>query len=671
MSFIDNVTGNMLSGVICSPSFGIPDILRLVGGCYNRVWFGARNKFGAENILGLMEESNVTVTNSASFKSKNPGIVISSASILCDKLLSSFHEDNIEDITFSDVLVVDGVTSGSLDTVTIIALWKRSYSSSRGVKLPRMVLVLDSMEIPENIPLDIPYTHKSDSIPKITYTERDIISTIKSRNSTDDVSHDYIVYCKDQETCMAFAKALSRVGSKIYQLGNNSQRSKFSEVNAANTDKRKIIITSEDIVYHRSSIIFDQLIYKVKGETNLISKTLADMRTIYAHECIRFCTNSEFDLEVAVHSTPMYKICPIIDKLAMIYEAKIDPLDLLSGFIEDDIINEGARKLKKNRMISNSNSVLKAGSLFLKLPLSHQPSAIIHRAMERNHPVFPFIVLSTFIEMGETEFYTVRPKMDKSLLELNLMFWTKYANEVGTLKPAKSILSMWCKTTLLDVDAVSMLCKTIITCLNQIEIMHQKNYMIGKFSTENLFSIAKPIIHEIYDDDIYMLSGDNSHYVDSSDRKFLPPDNLDKLHHRIIGLTKTHDKITSFIPDDSIFSDYTPRSLATPTLLGKFLDTSDLPFEVISMIGTVFENNVTQNMNKGSDAEEAVDMSIRAVDRILNSQFRDTESREIKNIMNNARESIILELTRRDEYESEDEDDDEMPPLQEYLSESN
>ena len=664
MSFIDRfhkkVAGNMVCGVICSASLKVAKVLDLLSSRHNRVWCAMPNDFSAQNIFSLLEDrNNVELATTKSKHSESPGITICSSGLLRDKLLQDFRDDSLDHIEFADVIVIDGLSSGMLDSVTVLALWNRVYQSDRGFRVPRLVLLLDSMEVPENIPLDMPYIHDEDLEPKVVYAgEADMVVTIKSRARKDNLTNDYVVYCEDEETSMKVTRQLARVPkSKVYQLNKNSPRSKFIDSNAPNVQQRKIIVTSEPIVHHEQCIVFDQLKCKIKGESRFVSKTLAHQRATHSIECVRMCTNDMFDVKVTVHNTPQYRTASLLGLLAQLFETKVDPVELFAGFIDEELITKGITELKKQRMINNSNTILKAGNLFLRLPLSHRPTALIHHAIERSLPLFPFIVLAVFVEMGETEFFTERPEVSEQtpLLTTHLIFWTKYAEEIKTLKPPKKILTEWCKTNLLDTDAVAMLCKTIITCFNTLEMMYEKNFIIGKFSTPNLINTATPMIHEIYKDDIYVLSADDRYYVDSSDRRFLIPDRVTSPPMRVIALTKTHNKITSYLPDENMYSKHSVLNIKSS--LERFIDDTGLSSTTVEMIDTVFHNNITERMAEGDEPDRAVDAAIQAVKRMMYGQFDDTEAERITNLVMDARDDLIRH------FRGQDEDDDELPAL--------
>jgi hypothetical protein len=668
MSFVDrfhdNVAGNTVSGVICSPSLSITKVLRLLSSRYNRVWCGLSSRFTVENIFSLMDtDSNVDVADDTSYKIKPSGVVISTGSVLRNKILKSFEGDQIKHIDFTDVIVIDGVTRGTIDAITVMALWNKTYTSSRGNRIPRLVVLLDSMEVPENIPLDMPYTHGDDPIYNVSYKTQDTVNVIRSRNAKDNISISYVVYCEDEEMCSIIAKKLSRLpNSKIFQVGKKSTRSKIVELDTANIGKRKIIITSEEMLYHRNCIVFDELRCKVRGEIRYTSKTVANTRAMYAKDCIRIGTVEEFDAKATVHNTPEYKTCHLYGLFTEIINANVDPMELFEEFIDPDIISDTIANLKRKKMISSSKTILKAGNLFLRLPLSHNSSGIIHHSIERSYPLFPFVVLAVFVEMGETEFFVERPEVDKdtSMLTSHLLFWEKYADEVMTLKPAKKVLVQWCKANLLHPDPIMMLCKTIIACFNIIEVMYQKNFIIGKFSTSNLINAAKPIIEEVFKDEIYLLSADGTHYVDSSDRRFLLPDDRIEPATRIIALTKTHNKITSFYPDNVIFSEN--KVISSTSMLKQFISEDDLPFEVIDLISTIFEKNVTERIDEGDSPEDAVDTAIKAVNRLTKSQFSEIESNHIDDIINNVKTDVVAYI-KDNQREDEESDEDEIPGL--------
>ena len=589
MSFIDNfhknVDGNAVCGVICSQTLTVIEVVELLKARYNRVWCGMSDKVRAQNVFSLMEsQNNASFTDNPSYESATEGVVVSSTGVLKDKILSSFASDTVKHIEFTDVLVLDGVTPGALDTVAIMALWSRSYNMAQGNRIPRLVLLLDSMEVPENIPLDVPYVYKDTPDPKVVYAgEQDIIELVKLRNGTDNTTRDYVVYCEDEQRCADITKRISGrrlPNAKVYRIGKNSPSSKFVEINAANADKRKIIVTMESLLIHPDCIVFDNLRFKLRGETRFISKTLAHTRALHSAECVRLCDEAVFDSEVTVHNTTEYKVFPPVELLAQVLEVGIDPVELFSGFIEQEIIEQGIADMKKHSMISNTNQVLKAGNLFLATPLSHRPSAVLHRAIEESYPLFPFVVLAVFIEMGETQFFVEAPEFinHRSMLTSHLVFWSKFADEVQTLKPGKRVLNEWCGRNSLDVDAVSSLCSTVVVTFNAVETMYKQNFIIGKFSVENLMKAAKPLIQEVYRDDIHFLSADNRHYADTSDRRFLLPETLTNPPFRVIVLTKTHNRITSLIADDDmLFSEHKVMRPRTPPADAYESDDDEMP----------------------------------------------------------------------------------------------
>jgi hypothetical protein len=307
------------------------------------------------------------------------------------KMLQYFSRGHVSDIDFCDVLMVDEVHSGSVDTTIIISLWMKAAASQ--VRVPRLVIAsatpvpmiiepipqVYTVELP-SFPIDFRYLAQDIDIDDpmgLLYVEAAKIAADIHRNTAIDTGH-----------ILIFAPGSSEVESIAAELGNlvKSTEDKIIDIIPAfgalkpedialiykqtGSNERKVVIATNiaemSITIVDVGHVIDTMVEK-RPETSLsggfrltthyISKDSAKQRAgrtgrTRPGTCHRMCTLGKFS-QLEEHRPPEIERVPIYETVMELLDVGLSPETVIKG-IDIQRVVQATLLLNRLGMITNT-----------------------------------------------------------------------------------------------------------------------------------------------------------------------------------------------------------------------------------------------------------------------------------------------------------------------------
>lgn len=373
------------------------------------------------------------------------------------KMLSFFKDGKASPLTFCDVLMVDEVHSGSIDTTVIISLWMQA--AKQGVQVPRLVIA-SATPVPMNIlptpfvytvnlqayPIEIKYSNKDFPLEDVTNAVLIEAAQTAARIHKDtDVSTGHIL------VFAAGSHDVELIGEKLTEiLGENVTGKKHLIIpvfgalkqeeialiyKPAGPNERKIVIATNiaemSITISDIGHVVDTLLEKraetsqsggLRLATHRISKDSAKQRAGRTGRtrpgiCYRLCTEATFQT-FEDHRPPEIQRVPIYDTIMELLEAGLNPQEVIPE-LDAYRISEAIKLLELLGMVNkgtgigtaNKGSVTEIGHFAHHFHVSVRNSTFLWHWKEAGLPLFPGIVLACLIDSyGPSYFWMPRRK---------------------------------------------------------------------------------------------------------------------------------------------------------------------------------------------------------------------------------------------------------------------
>lgn len=405
------------------------------------------------------------------------------------KMLSYFSGGKVSPIDFCDVLMVDEVHSGSIDTTIIISLWM--YAAASQVRVPRLVIV-SATPVPMVIeptpivytvdlaafPIEYRYLTKKmeiDDAKSAVYTEAAKIATNIHKTTPINTGH-----------ILIFAPGSSEVESIVAslkeQLKEPTQDGKLADIIPAfgalkpddiamiykqtTVNERKIVIATNiaemSITISDVGHVVDTMVEKraetsqsggFRLTTHYISKDSAKQRAGRTGRtrpgvCYRLCTEEQF-ARLEEHRPPEIERVPIYEIVMELLDVGLHPESIIKG-VDTNRISQAIQLLTRLGMVINTQTglaITDLGHFAPKFHLSVRNAAFLWHWIQGGYPIFPGIVAACLIDSyGPSYFWIPRKKPDMSVEEYNLMvreYKNKYFGKYISYNDLETCLNMW------------------------------------------------------------------------------------------------------------------------------------------------------------------------------------------------------------------------------------
>lgn len=409
------------------------------------------------------------------------------------KMLSYFSKGVASPINFCDVLMVDEVHSGSIDTTIIISLWMQAAFS--GVLVPRLVIasatpvpliiyptpVLYTVEVAA-FPIEYQYLDKNIDIDDpngpLYNTAADLAAEI--HRSTDVNTGHILIFApgsKEVESVASFLRELLRE-----PIVSNAGPPKTADIISAfgalkpedlaliykvpGDNERKIVIATNiaemSITINDVGHVIDTMVEKraetsqsggFRLSTRYISKDSAKQRAGRTGRtrpgiCYRLCTQDLYD-SLDEHRPPEIERVPIYESVMELLDVGLSPETIIKG-IDTYRVTQSIQLLSRIGMVTTDNgdiNVTDMGHFAPKFHVSVRNAAFLWNWINSGYPIFPGIVTACLIDSyGPSYFWIPRKTPEMSMEEYNVMikdYKAKYFSKFVGYNDLETCLNMW------------------------------------------------------------------------------------------------------------------------------------------------------------------------------------------------------------------------------------
>jgi HrpA-like RNA helicase len=597
------------------------------------------------------------------------------------KLLSYFSDGQARDIDFCDVLMVDEVHSGALDTTIILSLWVNAATS--GAAVPRLVI---ASATPVPLVIDPPpkvYTVDVARFPiEYKYLDRDIDYTDMGsladaastrafdicRTTPASAGHILIFAAgaKDVEAIEASVKRRFVDNKDIIVVPAFSalRREDIALIYKPTTgNQRKVIIATNiaemSITVENVGFVIDTMIEKrsemsnsggSRLATHYISKDSAKQRAgrtgrTIAGTCYRLCTLQKYE-SLDQHRPPEVERVPIYEPVMELMSVGLDPNKVLYG-VDVSRMYKTRQLLSRLGMITTGDKVTELGHFATKFPLSVRNATFLWKwvqevnpATNQPYPIFPAVVVAALIDCaGPSYVWVPRKTIDASATNYNTtiaQYKDQYFSKFKGDNDLETAINIWrdlygkVGSIRSDNPAVgkwarenSMNNKKIREALmimeQSVAILQRmgKTVTIGTFNPANVMRVARPLLLSVYSDNILIVRGQGV-YVNSSNFEEYRLDNRDAIN-----------KLAELNPPGIVALSSTEIKLARGHIMrivGFSLDTS------VDANGELIEKPVTRAPLNDSSLEELGQFNLDQLDQQLDPGYNEQQVVSGKNL---------------------------------------
>lgn len=559
----NNATVSVVAPTGSGKSIGIPAAL---GAINARCFVVVPTRTAAASLIEyqrvLMEKSATPVNVGSDNQMEQNQIIYATAGHTKRKLLTYFSEGKVTPIDFCDVLMIDEIHSGNIDTTVIVSLWM--VAAKAGVTVPRLVLA-SATPIPITIiPTPVVYTIDTTKF-EITYKYLDknpvnlnveTAALVSNIHKTQPPGH-ILVFASgssEVEEITDLIKNELRPGAQRMEEPNVVMAGRpgaiiipaFGSLKKSDIDliykpvklnERKIIvatniaemsITIEDIGYVVDTMKEKRAETSQSGGFRLtqtdISKDSAKQRAGRTGRtrpgvCYRMCTLEKYE-SLEEHRPSEIQRMPIYGTVLELLSVGLSPESVLLE-VDPNKISNAVQLLTRLGMYKST--VTDMGKFAPYYPLSVRNSAFLWKWIQAGHPIFPGIVVSAIIDSyGPSYYFIPRPRPNQSTTEYNkilqeykqknfskiigyndletgLNMWSNLTDTIGGIKTNYRVLSNYSRNNSMNNKKLKELLSIVRRMIETTTLLgYEVN--IGKFTTPGVVTAARPLLLSIYSD---------------------------------------------------------------------------------------------------------------------------------------------------------------------------
>jgi len=482
------------------------------------------------------------------------------------KMLSYFSNGAVLPIDFCDVLMVDEVHSGSIDTTLIISLWV--VAAAAQVRVPRLVIAsatpVPMIIQPEpivytvdvaSLPVEFIYLNKDIDIDDhngLLYTETAKLAAGIHITTPIDTGHILIFAAgtAEVENIAAHLKDLLKapINGKIATIIPAFSALKQEDIaliyKQTAPNERKIVIATNiaemSITIENIGHVIDTMIEKraetsysggFRLATHYISKDSAKQRAGRTGRtrpgvCYRMCTLEHYN-KLEDHRPPEIERIPIYETVMELLDVGLPPEYVLKG-INTQRVTDAMQLLSRLGLITNNNgsvTVTDSGHFAPKFPLSVRNATFLWGWIQAGHPVFPGIIVAALIDCYGPSYFWVPPRLKtQTMKEYDLLlsdYKVQYFFNFMGYNDLDSALFMWNDLTS-TIGGIRGSERDIAKWSRKNSINNKKirellmiveqcinasnrlgyNVQIGKFTVKGVMDAARPILVSVYSDSV-------------------------------------------------------------------------------------------------------------------------------------------------------------------------
>ena len=242
-----------------------------------------------------------------------------------------------------------------------------------------------------------------------------------------------------------------------------------------------------------------------------------------------------------------------------------------------------------------------------KFPLGIRNSVLLWYWYKEDLPMFPGIVISSFIDSAPNYFtWPHKQKFQKNYeynlllhehyqrhffpiqgysdIETYLNLWNILMDDVGGLNASSITIKRWCIDNSINYSKISEVIAIINKCLDLCKNMNIK-CEIGPFTTSGVLDVIQPLIHQTYSDKILNLVSHNNfrvQYIDPKSHKYYKLSSWDGINQ------------LSAYPPDQIYS-LLSSSISSPYMHFNVVNCAFNVHEIKSNDNKIISNDITSS----------------------------------------------------------------------------
>jgi HrpA-like RNA helicase len=511
------------------------------------------------------------------------------------KLLAHIIDGHATPITFTDVLMVDEIHSGSIDNSIIIALWQLAARSR--VQVPRLVLATATPGLtltvepapalytvtPVTYPVEIRYMAKEIDPDDATLYEETAKLAADVHRSNAFVAEQYALPASATNNPNRPGTAGNRVNGDmlIFAPGSGEVESIIRLLTEARLDKviivgafgameqeqfnkiyappqsgwRKIVVTTNvaesAITIPDIAFVIDTMVEK-RAETSMTGGTRLSLHRIAKDSakqragrtgrtrpgiCYRMMTEQRFlvleeNRPAEITRVPIYGMVMELLNVGLLAdgEFKIPDLDVAR-------IDEAISLLKALGMVTTDGQVTDLGRFVPTVPLGIRSAAVLWYWLQntpegRARPPYPGVVAVSLIDCyGPSYYWVPRRQPEESVGEYNqrieryrveyfssiigrddlttaLNMWNRLMEQVGGPKAPSGDIKRWAQSNSINNKKLREVLQIVEKTIRQIAKSQrvQADSLVVRFTTAGLVAAIKPILEDVYGDQILPMS---------------------------------------------------------------------------------------------------------------------------------------------------------------------
>ena len=467
----------------------------------------------------ILKDFNI-VNNEEDLKS------IEKRNLVNSKVLSKSFIENNDHINSFDVLIFDLIDNQDFYFHIIFKILNLRAVKKEG-RIPE-IIVINHSDTLENIPLNtdkvLENKIRKNEI-KVNYSnspyrirERwEMLTEIYEKVIKTKLEEGIILVVtpgvRESEFLIRKIKNAKREDLESYLLDENIHKTKFGRFNTKN--KTTVLVTDANnllpLPYENIEIIYDchlinrgdKIIYSSKERSELLKDY------IYKEGEINIMTSEEFYNKSPIFLPPFIPYHDLYRYYILIVRsAKYRPEILFNSLVSETKIKEIGQTLKdlnivdRKRIVGTNQytegKILIDENILFSIPLSFRPAFIIYKVIKSysNLPLFPFIVLSSIIDITKGNFYSVE---DPLIFYLNT--WLNFTKEFKDLEVERNEIQDWCKLNGLDYRIFNALLEKVREVYDALSKKY--DIEIGLFNVENLMKKSIKFLEKVYKEYVF------------------------------------------------------------------------------------------------------------------------------------------------------------------------
>jgi hypothetical protein len=450
-------------------------------------------------------------------------------------LLENINNTNVD---FCNVLIINDIHFDHPEKIYLIMLWLQIFRVSK--TRPYLLITTDSYLIPE-----IPFNLERVSLQEVEKGAEDV--SIQYHNEdfspnssklldaivevTDKLNSEYPVEKEETSMWLVFYSGKGNVNflsRNLYDTLKNTNVYSYKNITSFDKvivkGKRSVVIIDEfyeDNMFLIPDGIIDGMVSENGNSEDRLyytysSKQHSEIKSSYLKKgfCYRMCTEDLYQ-NLPKTETGVFSKRNLEKYYLEVAETKTNLHDFFLPMLKRKEIDTSLERLRFLNLLTVDNKITKIGRIVRKFPLNATNGSILSDWIEQDKPIFPMIVLLTFMELNLPMLYFSKKEIrnlndEKKTQLVNEYFKMEYSTPIELyLKIFVMIISV---EGTIDIQNYNYICKKYNLNFAAVKEIFQKirfvvdalrkETTIGVFNVDNLIFMARDLLQKYYPEKI-------------------------------------------------------------------------------------------------------------------------------------------------------------------------